>query len=592
MNIIYMGNQESLPENKYIVKKTKGNDRKPISNIKSQNREQDFVQQNQYREKDQFREHMPYREQSRDQSREQVQFREHMPYREQNQDQYREQSQQVQYREHVPYIEQEPPEQVQYREHIPYRERDSRQQNQYRDQDSRQHTQYRDREQDSRQQTQYRDRDQYAQNSNRPREMDLNISEFDSGFDSGRTNPMKQSSKKNNNQNNAIMERSMLSDIYKNSGSSSNSNRVISYPSNSNNELMIPKTNIENIEFTPYNFNDEVGKFKKNIKDERNDFENIEKDRRKLFEKNEKDKQTYLNKQIKNFETKYNPWEILGLEYNDYNTNNIKKAYKKNALKYHPDRNGNKYQEKFQLITQAYIYLLGKTEENITHEQKINVPVVNNDYEDNITEKVDNIYIDKDKFDINQFNKIFNEYKIPTSFDKGYSDLMKGEVKKDNDEQIFGHKFNKDIFNAHFDNIKNKNKSNANAIIEYQEPSALDSSLSNLNHTLLGGDNMDDFGSTNSNSLSYTDYKKAHIDETLLIDINKVKYKTYNSIDQLESDRSNISYTASNEDKKRYEYLERKKLEDDNLRVAQQRNYDEMVQNQYSKMNRKLIVHK
>jgi hypothetical protein len=38
--------------------------------------------------------------------------------------------------------------------------------------------------------------------------------------------------------------------------------------------------------------------------------------------------------------------------------------------------------------------------------------------------------------------------------------------------------------------------------------------------------------------------------------------------------------------------MERKREEDDNLRMQQQRNYDNMIQSQYNKLNRKLIVHK
>ena len=364
-------------------------------------------------------------------------------------------------------------------------------------------------------------------------------------------------------------------------------NNIFDYPSNSNNELDIPKKNIENIEFTPYNFNDELNKFKENVNSERIEFEKKEKERRQIFELNLENKKKYLENQINNFEKKFNPWEILELEYKDYNINNIKKAYKKCALKYHPDRAGTKYQDKFQLITQSYIYLLGKSEENDIINIKVNKKVEKIDYGDDINENVENIYINKDNFNINQFNKIFDKYKIPSSFDKGYGEMSKEDI---SEQQVFGSKFNNDIFNAHFNTIKNKKTSNE--LIQYNEPLAIDSSINNSNQSFLGMDDIDDFGSMNNNNLSYTDYKKAHVNENLLIDINKVKYKTYNSIDQLESDRSNISYIQSDDDKKRYEYIERKKQEEDNLRMTQQKNYDEMVGNQYRKINQRLIIHK
>jgi curved DNA-binding protein CbpA len=395
--------------------------------------------------------------------------------------------------------------------------------------------------------------------------------------------------KLNKDQNNsALISRNILTDVYQ---SKSKNNFIFDYPSNSNNELDIPKKNIENLKFTPYNFNDEVSTFNKQLDDERIEFEKKEKDRRLQFEKNEKYKKEYLNSQIKNFEKEYNPWDILGLEYNNLNPIDIKKAYKKSALKYHPDKAGKKYEDLFQLITQSYIYLLNKSEESNFIENKINKKVENIDYEDNVNEKTENIYINKDKFDLNQFNQIFDKYKIPTKFDKGYTDLMKEDIKINNDE-IFGSNFNKDIFNAHFDNIKKKKKNNLD-IIEYNEPMALETSFGNFNQSPLGIDDIDDFGAVNNSSgLSYTDYKKAHVDETTFIDTTKVQYKSYKSVEQLENDRSKVSYEMSPEDKRRYEYMERKKQEDDQRRIQIQRDYDNMMESQYNKLNRKLIIHK
>ena len=423
---------------------------------------------------------------------------------------------------------------------------------------------------------------QYTQEYRRPENTRRSIDYIDNKQYNSHDENQRVIEKENNN--NALVERNMFSDIY------NKNNRVIDYPSNSNNELSMPKKNFDNVKFTPFNFNDEVSKYKEDIDNEKIAFENSEKERRKQFEKAYKEKQDFLDNQIKTFESMYNPWEILGLVENDYNINNIKKAYKKNALKYHPDRAGQKYQDKFQLITQSYIYLLKKSEEADSLNIKLKKKVEKASYEDDINEKVENIYINKDKFDVNQFNTIFEKYKLPSSFDKGYSNMIDEDIETNNDNEVFGKKFNSDIFNAHFDNIKTKKKSDA--IIEYQEPMALESSLGNLNHSMFGQDNIEDFGAVNSNGLSYTDYKRAHVDETLLIDVNKVKYKTYKSIDQLESDRSSISYTPSPEDKKRQEYLERKREEEDNFRTQQQRNYDSMVESQYRKMNQKLIIHK
>jgi len=396
--------------------------------------------------------------------------------------------------------------------------------------------------------------------------------------------------------NTALMERNMLSDMYIDPNQNNNKNKVrmMDYPSNSNNELTDPKKNFENIKFTQYNFSDEVSKYRTTLVNENTEFERAENERRTNFKKQQTDKEQYLNSQIEQFEQKYDPWSILGLQNSDYDPERIKKAYKKSALKYHPDRAGDKYKDMFQIVTQSYIYLLKKAEERDGEQKKTSKPVIHSSYEDDINEAVENIYIDKDKFDLNQFNNIFDKYKVPSSYDKGYGNMAKEDLNaiKD-DEQIFGKKFNNDVFNAHFNTSKSKKKASS-ALIEYQDPSALESSMVNLNTTFLGGvDDIDDFGSVNSsNNLSYTDYKKAHVDETMLIDVNKVKYKTYNSIDHLENERSQLSFELSPEDRRRSEYLERKRGEDDNQRMQKQNQYDSMIEGQYRKINQRLIVHK
>ena len=398
--------------------------------------------------------------------------------------------------------------------------------------------------------------------------------------------------------NTALMERNMLSDMYIDPNQKNNNNkntvRMMDYPTNSNNELTDPKKSFENIKFTPYNFTDEVQKYKTTLVNENDKFERAENERRTNFKKQQSEKEKYLNQQIEQFEQKYDPWSILGLQHGDYDTDRIKKAYKKSALKYHPDRAGDKYKDMFQIITQSYIYLLKKAEDKNELKTKTSKPVTHTKYEDDINEAVENIYIDKDKFDLNQFNNIFEKYKVPSSFDKGYGDMAKEDLNaiKD-DDQIFGKKFNNDVFNAHFNTSKSKKKGSS-ALIEYQDPSALESSMVNLNTTFLGGiDDIDDFGSVNSsNNLSYTDYKKAHVDETMLIDVNKVKYKTYNSIDHLENERSQLSFELSPEDRRREQYLERKRAEDDNQRMQKQNQYDSMIEGQYRKINQRLIVHK
>ena len=384
-----------------------------------------------------------------------------------------------------------------------------------------------------------------------------------------------------NANNNLIASRNLL-----NAGNNSPP-PIMPYPESTQ---LVQKYNL-NAELNPYNFTDEVDKFKNELDNEKTKFNEDEMKRRADFDRNMEKKNEYLSNQIKNFEEKYNPYKILGLNNDDNNLVNIKKAYKKMALKYHPDKVGDKYNNEFQLVTQSYVYLLNKSEKMSEIKNKTSKKVEFVEYADDINESVENIYVSKDKFDLNTFNKIFEKYKLPDAFDDGYGELYKEKIdeKSPAENEIFGKKFNKEVFNSQFDNIKNKKASSD--IIEYNEPEALFSS-SGSGFTELGLNKVNNFGAENNNNLSYTDYRKAHVDETLLIDTSKVKFKTYNSVEQLENDRSKISYKPNQEEILRNSNLDRmkKQKEDERLKYLQDR--DDVINNHYKKINNKLIVHK
>ena len=380
-----------------------------------------------------------------------------------------------------------------------------------------------------------------------------------------------------NANNNLIASRNLL-----NAGN--NPPPIMPYPESTQ---LVQKYNL-NAELNPYNFTEEVDKFKNELDNEKTKFNEDEMKRRADFDRNMEKKNEYLSNQIKNFEEKYNPYKILGLNNDDNNLVNIKKAYKKMALKYHPDKVGDKYNNEFQLVTQSYVYLLNKSEKMNELKTKTSKKVEFVEYADDINESVENIYVSKDKFDLNTFNKIFEKYKLPDASDDGYGELYKEKLdeKSPAENEIFGKKFNKEVFNSQFDNIKSKKASTD--IIEYNEPEALYSS-SGSGFTELGLNKVNDFS---ANNLSYTDYRKAHVDETLLIDTSKVNFKTYNSVEQLENDRSKISYKPSQEEILRNSNLDRmkKQKEDERLKYLQDR--DDVINNHYKKINNKLIVHK
>ena len=282
---------------------------------------------------------------------------------------------------------------------------------------------------------------------------------------------------------------------------------------------------------------------------------------------------------------KYDPYEILGIEKNA-DINRIRKAFKKRALQYHPDRGGNP--KIFKIIEESYQQLLDKYENEHKYDRKVNQEVRNVEYTNDLNRGMQNRHVDKDNFNLNKFNKIFTENKMEDVNDDGYGNIMnKTNVNVELDKTIKRDNFNINNFNNNFNNIK-KNKP-SDQIIEYKEPVALISGDS-LSFSELGQGKIDDFSSS-QNNLQFTDYKRAHLTETTLIDPNKVKYKQYNSLNEFQRDRSNISYTMSNKDREYYDNKKRQEDLQEKRRQSRVAASDMNVESLYNKINTNMIKH-
>ena len=153
---------------------------------------------------------------------------------------------------------------------------------------------------------------------------------------------------------------------------------------------------------------------------------------------------------------------------------------------------------------------------------------------------------------------------------------------------MFNSKVSNEIFNEHFSKLKNKQ---SNALIEYDEPELLNTHGS-LGLSELGGSYEGGFGSSQSSNLAFTDIKKAHYEENLLINPDKVKYKNYHSLDEYENERSKINYTPNKEEKMKYIKIEDKKQRMEQRRVELLKEHDNRLKNNYYKINKKLLVNK
>ena len=293
--------------------------------------------------------------------------------------------------------------------------------------------------------------------------------------------------------------------------------------------------------------------------------------------------------QLPSARPKLDPYKILKVSKN-YDEKTLKKAYLKAAMKAHPDRGGTP--QAFQQVSIAFTVLqkkLKERENNHSHTelrdsardyytQQLNQPKVNV----NMTEN----------FDVDVFNKIYDENKIPEVYDDGYGDWMNSNPALESEQnKMFQNGFNKDMFNATFENYKREQsqRNPQNQLVKYQEPEVKISMSNSDSIMTLGQGKITDF-SGNSDNLAYTDYKQAFTDGSTLIDINSVDTSgRSNSIGGIKSQCSNISYTMNQKDQQLYaqrQLLEQKQERD---RVSRLNVYDKQHGEAYEKIHSMLL---
>ena len=319
----------------------------------------------------------------------------------------------------------------------------------------------------------------------------------------------------------------------------------------------------------------------------------------------------------------YTPYDIFNISKDDFTSGKItedqlKKQYKKLALVYHPDKRGGDTQQ-FELIKSAYTELVSelrkKTKYFNTQNQPVNVDYQKNERElqvDNMLKNYEPVHIDRNNMDINKFNKVFQDFKIDTPFNDGYGNMMEtsmAETSKGkfniqyqsqvnqsmNDRQFFNNDFSQQNFNSSFENkVNNQDIDDENSrVIIYKEPESIIAKNS-LNFVELGQDKINDFTSDMNSNIKCTDYKQAYYHQNTISD--KVKHidisNKASSIGKIKTERANVSYTMSEEDKQYYERVKKENEQKELQRQERLKYRDNLIGDKFHQMNRLVIKDK
>ena len=333
---------------------------------------------------------------------------------------------------------------------------------------------------------------------------------------------------------------------------------------------------------------------------------------------------TNSNNESKHYEI--TPYDVFNITENDFNSGNItekylKKQYKKLALIYHPDKNnGNSRQ--FELLKDAYVELVYKLREKGKYTDTKSTHHINVDYQqnqrniqvDNMIKNYEPVHIDKNNLDMDKFNKVFNQFHINSPYSQGYGDMMEkgmAETNKSgfnvqyqpnqdtsinnsiNDRQFFNNDLSQQNFNESFQNKMNNVNSQNSKIIEYKEPESM--LINNkLDFQELGVENVDDFTSGMNATVKCTDYKQAYYHQNTITDkVSDVDIsKKSSSMNQIKSERANISYNMSTADKQRYDQMKKQADLKEMERQQRIKYRDNIIGDRFQQMNRLVIQDK
>ena len=284
------------------------------------------------------------------------------------------------------------------------------------------------------------------------------------------------------------------------------------------------------------------------------------------------------------------PYKTLGVPRN-FTLEQLKSSYKKIALSVHPDKTPGNSDYMFKIVTKCYKKL---SDEFKARESDKQYNELKSEFMK--TTETQKKYVNPDidiskKFNIKQFNQVFDDNRIPTVTDSGYKEWMdKNELR---DAPDLGKNITKESFNEQFERYADETKDKKNKyIIKYREPEALQMSKK-LNYIELGTENIDDYSGENKSNrdLNFMDYRIAH-STTRLVDPNAVKERTqYKTVGEYEKSRTNIKKLSDKElayieKKKQLELLEEKKKEE------YQKTLDQLTFENFKKLNKLMLGQK
>lgn len=272
--------------------------------------------------------------------------------------------------------------------------------------------------------------------------------------------------------------------------------------------------------------------------------------------------------------------KVLGIEEEVALTeDSLKKAYKKAAIRVHPDKGGSK--DAFDAVTRAYAYLqdILRLVKGRNASEGQPVPGLDNVNKQRTADSEswkmpsEPVVLNAKDLNLTAFNKLFEETRIPDPDEDGYGDWLKdntGTKEKRIKGKKFSEEFNRDVFNKMFEEEQGAYRRNDNQIISFQHPQELALSTAGVE---LGRERPADYTAAPNADVQYTDLRQAYTRENTISEKVKgirVEARDFNSY-QAQRERAPDMYNQSELDALHQHEMQKNAREDSRrIRAAQE----------------------
>ena len=285
--------------------------------------------------------------------------------------------------------------------------------------------------------------------------------------------------------------------------------------------------------------------------------------------------------------------EVLGIQEEVALTNeSLKKAYKKAAIRAHPDKGGS--EDEFEAVTRAYAYLTEILAVMHRGKKKPDAPIHTGaadhlrgtrDNDAKQWEHTEPIRLSAKNLDMNAFNKIFEETHIPDPDADGYGDWLKSE--NGNTGPKFKGEFNRDVFNRMFDDETRKSKQPSNQLVH---PGEMALTLNASSGTDLLATRPDSYTAAPNSRFQFTDLRGAYTSDNTVSD--KVANVTVGerSFDQYRASREKAPEALSSHEMQGIREFESRQKQMDSMRERKMAEMSVRNQNYHDMMKQRVIT--